>query len=234
MSAARKRGRDGAGAEEAPARRRGRPRSEEAHQAILMATISLLPEHGLALPIEAVAAEAGVGKTTIYRRWQNKHELIADAIGLLRPPPESIPDTGSLVGDLNAISRAQRDRLGDSPVPRVIPRLLADSAEDDELHQLIKERAVGPIRDIIRGTVERAIDRGELRDDVEIELVVDVFHALPVYKILMSGGRLDEVVPMPELYVPLLMEGFSSSSAGRASARRRSSGSSRAKRARSG
>jgi AcrR family transcriptional regulator len=234
VSAGSERGGDRAGADEAPARPRGRPRSEEAHQAILMATITLLPEHGLALPIETVAAEAGVGKTTIYRRWKNKNELIADAIGLLRPPPGSMPDTGSLVGDLNAISRAQRDRLGDSPVPRVIPRLLADSAEDGELHALIKERAVGPIRDIIRVTVQRAMDRGELRDDVDIELVVDVFHALPVYRILMSGGRLDEVVPMPEIYVPLLMEGLSSSSAGRASARRRSSGSSRAKRARSG
>ena len=87
-SQAKKREQDRAGAEEAPARGPGRPRSEEADQAILGATIMLLAEHGVyGLSIEAVAAEAGVGKTTIYRRWQTKEDLVVAALARMRPRP---------------------------------------------------------------------------------------------------------------------------------------------------
>ncbi|HLM10287.1 MAG TPA: TetR/AcrR family transcriptional regulator [Thermoleophilaceae bacterium] len=197
-----------AGAGEAPARPRGRPRSDVAHRAILLAAVELLPEFGFGLPIEAVASRAGVGKTTIYRRWANSRELIADAISLLRPPPGSLPDTGSLIGDLNALSEAQRARLGGTGIPRIVPRLLADAASSDELHELIIERAVEPIRGVVRDILVRAVARGELRDDVDVELLVDVFHALPVYKILLSGGSLDGVIPVPQVYTPILLEGL--------------------------
>ena len=191
------------------ARPRGRPRSAEAHQAILVATLKLLAEHGFAgLSIEGVAAEAGVGKTTIYRRWENKSELVGDAIALLRPPPGTVPDTGTFVGDLDALSNAQRARLGGTPVPRIVPRLLADTADDEALHSLVLERAVGPIRAIVRVIVDRAVERGELRGDLDREAIVDVFHAIPVYKILMTGGDLDASVPLPAKYGPMLLEGL--------------------------
>jgi AcrR family transcriptional regulator len=196
-----------AGAAEAPARPRGRPRSKEADEAILMATLRLLPEHGLNLTIEAVAAEAGVGKTTIYRRWENKHALVADAVSVLPPPPASLPDSGSLQGDLEALAAAQRARLGHTPVPRIIPRLLADSGDDPALHAVLLERAVEPFRVILRGMVERAIGRGELRDDLDVETVVDVLHAVPLYKILMAGGSLEATVPLPGAFIPMLLEG---------------------------
>jgi AcrR family transcriptional regulator len=191
------------------ARPRGRPRSAEAHQAILTATLKLLGEHGLAgLSIEGVAAEAGVGKTTIYRRWENKGELVGDAVGLLRPPPGTVPDTGTFVGDLDALSAAQRARLGGTPVARIIPRLLADTVEDEALHRLVLERAVGPIRAIVRQIVDRAVERGELREDLDREAIVDVFHAIPVYKVLLSGGNLDAAIPLPAKYGPMLLEGL--------------------------
>jgi AcrR family transcriptional regulator len=225
-----------AGAPEAPARGRGRPRSEEAHRAILMATMKLLPEHGLAgLTMEAVAAEAGVGKTTIYRRWSTKNDLVVDALSMLRPDVEP-PDTGSLRGDLREMTRIQVERLGDTNVPRMIPRIIAESADEPELHRLIKERAVEPIRDILRTFLRRAIERGEIRDDLDIEAMTDMIHALPVYQVLMTGGDLHAIEPMADLYLPMMLEGLapSSSSATPGSARPRSSGSSRAKRARSG
>jgi AcrR family transcriptional regulator len=223
-----------AGAEKAPARGRGRPRSEEAHRAILDAVIELLPEHGLkGLTIEAVAARAGVGKTTIYRRWSTKNELIVEAIGRLRPPgPPS--DTGSLMGDLSALVALQRERLEASQLPRVIPRVLGEALEEPELHAEIVASAVKPIRDVLAELVRRGIDRGELREDLDVEAMVDVLHAIPVYKLLMAGGAMDAVAGVPERIVPLLLEGVSSSSAGPANARRRSSGSSRARRGRSG
>lgn len=193
---------------EAPARPRGRPRSKKADEAILVATLKLLPEHGLNLTIEAVAAEAGVGKTTIYRRWENKQALVADAVALLPPPPGSLPDSGSVQGDLEALAGAQRARLGHTPVPRIIPRLLADSGDDPALHAVLLERGVEPFRVILRGMVERAIERGEVRDDLDVETVVDVLHAVPVYKILMAGGSLEATVALPGTFIPMLLEGL--------------------------
>jgi AcrR family transcriptional regulator len=215
-------------------RRRGRPRSEAAHRAILAAVVELLPEHGLGgLTIEAVAARAGVGKTTIYRRWDTKNDLIVAALRQLRPEGAP-PDTGSLVGDLEAMVALQRQRLEASALPRVMPRVLAEASEDPDLHAAIVANAVAPIRAILDEFVDRAVARGELREDVDRASLVDILHALPVYLLLMSGGDLSRLAGVPTRVVPILLEGVSSSSAGRASARPRSSGSSRARRARSG
>ena len=215
-------------------RGRGRPRSEEAHRAILAAVVELLSEHGLGgLTIEAVAARAGVGKTTIYRRWETKNELVLEAMEQLRPPGPP-PDTGSLLGDLGALVAVQRQRLEASLLPRVIPRVLGESLEDPDLHAQIVERAVNPIRDILGEIVRRALDRGELREDLDVETMIDVLHASPIYALLMARGAIEAVSGVPERVVPLLLEGVSSSSGDRASARPRSSGSSRARRARSG
>jgi AcrR family transcriptional regulator len=192
-------------------RGRGRPRSEEAHRAILAAVVELLAEHGLGgLTIEAAAARAGVGKTTIYRRWETKNDLVLAAMEQLRPPGPP-PDTGSLLGDLNALVAVQRERLEASQLPRVIPRVLGESLDDPDLHAQIVERAVDPIRGILGEIVRRALDRGELREDLDVETMVDVLHASPVYALLMARGAIDAVSGVPERVVPLLLEGVSSS-----------------------
>jgi AcrR family transcriptional regulator len=212
---------------------RGRPRSEEAHRAILAAVIELLPKYGLdGLSIEAVAARAGVGKTTIYRHWDTKNELVVEALRQLSPagPP---PDTGSLAGDLESVVDLQRRRLEASTLPRVMPRILSEASEDPELHAEIVRTAVLPIRAVLDEFVERAVRRGELREDVDRESLVDVLHSVPVYLLLMNGGDIGALAGVPTRLVAMLTEGVSSSSAGPGSARPRSSGSSRARRARS-
>ena len=215
-------------------RGRGRPRSEEAHRAILAAVVELLPEHGLkGLTIEAVAARAGVGKTTIYRHWETRNDLIVEALQQLRPPGPP-PDTGSLAGDLEAIVTLQRDRLEASTLPRTMPRVLADASEDPDLLEEIVRTAVLPIRTILEECVERAVTRGELREDVDRESLIDILHSVPVYLLLLNGGDIGALAGVPTRVVATLTEGVSSSSAGQASARPRSSGSSRARRARSG
>lgn len=224
---------DRAGAEVAPARRPGRPRSEQAHEAILNAVIELLSEHGLKeLTIEAVASRAGVGKTTIYRRWDTKHELVAEALSRLRPPGAP-SDRGSLLDDLAALVALQRERLDASALPRALPRLLGEAIDDTEFHAEIVARAVQPIRNILTEIVRRGIERGELRPDLDVEAMVDVLHAAPIYRLLMGGGSMDAVSDVPQRIVPLLLQGVSSSSGGPESVRPRSSGSSRAKRGRS-
>jgi AcrR family transcriptional regulator len=226
---------DRAGAEEAPARGRGRPRSAEAEQAILDATLRMLGTKGVAgTTIEGVAADAGVGKTTIYRRWPTKTDLILAAISNLVPPGDP-PDTGSMAGDMGALAETQRRRLAGSGLSGIVPRVLAESMSDPELHREFVDRVVNPFRGLLRLFIERGIERGELRPDLEVEPLVDLLHSIPIYKILMSRGDPASLEQVPWAYLPILAPGILNSSSGaRESARPRSSGSSRAKRARSG
>ena len=225
---------DRAGAEEAPARGRGRPRSEQADQAILDATLRMLGTHGVGgTTIEGVAADAGVGKTTIYRRWPTKTDLILAAISNIVPPGDP-PDTGSMAGDMAALAETQRRRLAGSGLSGIVPRVLAESMGDPDLHRDFVERVVEPFRAMLRLFIERGIDRGELRPDLEVESLVDLLHAIPIYRILMSRGDPAALERVPDAYLPILAPGIlNSSSAAPGNAPRRSSGSSRAKRARS-
>ncbi|HET8820652.1 MAG TPA: TetR/AcrR family transcriptional regulator [Thermoleophilaceae bacterium] len=224
-----------AGAGEAPARGRGRPRSAEAEHAILEATLKLLSEQGVAgLTIEGVAAEAGVGKTTIYRRWATKTDLIIAAVEQLAPPAGvEFPDTGSFVGDLELLAQGQRARTAGTRLLNVAPRVLAEAADDPELHSGFSEAVIEPLRRIIALIVERGQARGEVRADLDAGALVDLLHAIPIYRLLLGAGDPSFIDEIGQRYIPLLLEGVSSSSAGPGSARRRSSGSSRAKRARS-
>ncbi len=199
---------DRAGAEEAPARGRGRPRSAEAEQAILDATLRLLGTQGVAgMTIEGIAAEAGVGKTTIYRRWPTKTHVILAAISDLVPPGDP-PDTGSMAGDMAAVAEAQRRRLAGSGLAGIVPRVLAESMSDPELHQEFVARVVNPFRAMLRLFIERGIERGELRPDLEVEPLVDLLHSIPIYKILMSRGDPASLEQVPWAYLPLLLPGI--------------------------
>jgi AcrR family transcriptional regulator len=195
----------------------------------------MIAAHGVAgTTIEGVAAEAGVGKTTIYRRWETKNDLLVAAVSQLAPEGDP-PDTGSLEGDLKALVDFQLERLAGTGVLTVAPRVLADSLHDPELHQGFLANVIKPLRGLIRVLIERGVERGELRSDLDVEPLVDILHALPIYLILMSRGDPDAIRRIPGAYLPLLAPGiFSSSSAAPKSARPRSSGSSRGRRARSG
>jgi AcrR family transcriptional regulator len=234
VSATPEKQKERAGASEAPARGRGRPRSEAADQAILGATLRSLAADGIGgLTIEGVAAEAGVGKTTVYRRWPTKTDLIIAAVSGLAPPGAP-PDTGSLKGDLQALVDIQRARIADSPLVIAAPRVLAEAAAHPEIHAGFVRAVIEPIRSVIRTIVARGIERGEIAADLDPETLVDVLHAIPIYLLLLSGGDPNAVAAVPDRYLPLLLRGISSSSEAPASARPRSSGSSRARRARSG
>ncbi|HEY7632329.1 MAG TPA: TetR/AcrR family transcriptional regulator [Thermoleophilaceae bacterium] len=175
-------------------RRPGRPRSAEAHQAILTATLQVLIDQGYAqMSMERVAERAGVGKATIYRRWKNKSELVAEALTNLRL--EEVPsDEGSLRADVLALSKRQIGLMKAQPrFPRLPPRLLAESADDPELHAIVRANLVDPIRSLIAELIRRAIERGEVRKDVELERVVDLLHGPIIYQFLMSGADMSAV-----------------------------------------
>jgi AcrR family transcriptional regulator len=178
----------------ATGRRPGRPRSAEAHQAIIAATLQMLMEQGFSrLSMERVADLAGVGKATIYRRWKGKAELVAEAITSLRieQPP---PDEGSLRADLQELAKQQLAVIHAQPrFPRLAPLLLAESADDPELHGLVRANLVDPIRGMVAELVRRAMTRGELRKDLDVERVVDILHAPIIYRFLILGADLSRI-----------------------------------------
>jgi hypothetical protein len=128
-----------------------------------------------------------------------------------------------MAGDMAALAETQRRRLAGSGLSGVVPRVLAESMSDPELHHDFVERVVDPFRDMLRLFIQRGIDRGELRPDLEIEPLVDLLHAIPIYRILMSRGDPASLEQVPGAYMPLLAPGIlNSSSAAPGSARRRS------------
>jgi AcrR family transcriptional regulator len=177
------------------ARRPGRPRSPEAHAAILRAALELALEGGFrGLSMEAIAARAGVGKATIYRRWKSKEALFVEAVQQLARTPE-IPDTGTVRGDLEAVVAATLGRMAREAF-RIIPRLLADAADDPRLLAAMQEALLSPRRAALGEILRRGVARGELRADLDVELVTEIVFGTTVASVLMSGG---DTSALPEL-----------------------------------
>jgi AcrR family transcriptional regulator len=177
------------------ARRPGRPRSPEAHAAILRAALELALEGGFrGLSMEAIAARAGVGKATIYRRWKSKEALFVEAVQQLARTPE-IPETGTVRGDLEAVVAATLGRMAREAF-RIIPRLLADAADDPRLLAAMQEALLSPRRAALGEILRRGVARGELRADLDVELVTEIVFGTTVASVLMSGG---DTSALPEL-----------------------------------
>jgi AcrR family transcriptional regulator len=161
---------------EAPtsSRRPGRPRDPVADRAILDATIRLLVEQGYdAMSLEAVAAAAGVGKTTIYRRYPGKRELVVAAISEIAASLAPPVDTGSARGDLEAFVRQtldvlRRDGLGF----RMMGTLLAKERSEPALIELFRRVILLPRMQIGADILDRGIARGEIRPDITIDVVI--------------------------------------------------------------
>jgi AcrR family transcriptional regulator len=159
--------------EAGPASRRpGRPRSEQAEQAIIEATLDLFAEQGFeGVCVEAVAARAGVGKATIYRRWPNKEELLLAAFGSLKSPfPE--PDGVSVRDDLLAMVEVMCADKADPRKARRYALLLGEGEKYPRLMARYKETVVEPRREAMRAVIRRGIQTGELRPDTDIEIAM--------------------------------------------------------------
>jgi AcrR family transcriptional regulator len=172
-------------------RRPGRPRSAESHQAILRATLELLVVEGLrGLSIETIAQRAGVGKATIYRRWSSKEEIVAEAVSNLHAELP-VPDTGTARGDFLALAdflvAASEARGGDG---NVLARLLGEASQDAKLHEIFTANLVEPRRRAVRTILQRGIERGELRDDVDMDLMIDAVVGANIYRALISRDSL--------------------------------------------
>jgi AcrR family transcriptional regulator len=164
----------GPGGPAAPARPRrpGRPRSEQADRAIIDAALCLFAEHGVeGLCIEKVAAKAGVGKATIYRRWPGKEDLLLDALAALKTPlPE--PGGDSVREDLVALMQAMASDYADPARAREFALLLGEGAKYPRLMAKYTSTVVEPRREVIRSVLRRGVASGELRPDVDVDVAL--------------------------------------------------------------
>ena len=170
---------------------RGRPRSLEADRAILEAAFKLLCERGFAhMSIEAVAAEAGVGKTTIYRRYANKLEL---AIAAVRAHlnVEEVPRTGDTRADLALLLDQTIAAVFDGPVMSLVGSFVVEKRTNPELLDVFRRRLGEPRRALMREVLRHGIGRGEVRPDVDLEVAIDMVGGAVFYTYIW-GSSSDE------------------------------------------
>jgi len=153
-------------------RRPGRPRSERAEQAIIDATLEAIGDCGVdGVRCEDVAARAGVGKATLYRRWPGKEDLLIAAFASLKTPlPE--PRGESVREDLIAMLEAMAADADDPRYARQFALLHGEGERYPRLVRRYREQVVEPRRDLIRSVLRRGVASGELRPGTDVEVAM--------------------------------------------------------------
>ena len=194
-------------AEAAASRRPGRPRSERADQAIIDAALSLFAESGPeGLCIERVAARAGVGKATIYRRWPGKEDLLLDAISALKAPlPE--PAGRSVQEDLVTLLGVLCQESADPRRAREFALLLGEGSKYPRLMERYVETVLEPRREVVRAVLRRGMATGELRPDLDVEAALFML----IGAVVARRGHEQQAIPAgyAERVVDELLRGLS-------------------------
>jgi AcrR family transcriptional regulator len=177
----------------APKRAPGRPRSEESRQSILSSTLKLLKQEGgfSDLSIEAIAADANVGKTTVYRWWPTKAALVADAFSASAEQELQFPNTGSVYTDMRLQMRGLI-RIFRSQRGKVVAALLAGGQSDPELLEAYRDRFLWPRRRQAYQTLQRGVDRGELPTGSDFDLILDSLYGPILMRFLIRHVKLEE------------------------------------------
>jgi AcrR family transcriptional regulator len=172
--------------------RAGRPRNPEIDAAVLRATLAVLDELGyVRLTLEDVARRAGTTKPAIYRRWPSRQRLVLAALGR-RLGGAKAPDTGCTLCDLDECLKVFVAAFRRMP-PDVLGPLLADCAGDRELRAAFMTTLFEPPRAAVREALERAYARGDLRDEVDLELILDLIGSLVHYRALFGHAPTSDV-----------------------------------------
>ncbi|MET7703205.1 TetR/AcrR family transcriptional regulator [Streptomyces sp. NPDC005485] len=182
-----------------PAARTGRPRSVAADAAILAATRTALVELGCSkLTMGDVATRAGVAKTTLYRRWPGKNELVVDAVAALFDELE-LPDRGSLAADIEGVVLQFATILTLPEAKNGLMAVVAESTHDDALRERIRASIVDRQKRLVLEGRARATARGELPPESDpasaartVDLIFDIVAGAVVHRTLVSAEPADE------------------------------------------
>jgi AcrR family transcriptional regulator len=186
--------------------RTGRPRDERVDKAIAQAALELMADHGIAdLRMDAVAERAGVGKAAIYRRFRSKDDLVAAVVGRL-VSEIAIPDTGSTAGELRVLMDEAVALYRDTLAGPLMPALVEAMRRDEGLRGLIREGFLTGRRAALAEVLRRGVDRGDLDPELDIELALDLLGGPLFYRLLITGGPLDERLAAG--VVDLILKGY--------------------------
>ena len=172
----------------------GRKRDPTRDQEILDATLDVLAETGYdGMTIDMVAARAKAGKATVYRRWTSKPDLVLDAVACMKSSEvdlAALPDTGSLRGDLVAMIRPPSIRDGERKL-KIMAGIVSMISRAPELAEAAREALVEPRAAVNRVLFQRAVDRGEIPADSNIEKLCMIGPALVAYRVLILRTPID-------------------------------------------
>ncbi|MFO1349775.1 MAG: TetR/AcrR family transcriptional regulator [Gammaproteobacteria bacterium] len=187
----------------------GRPRCEAARQAILRATKKLLKTTTLRdLAIEAIAKEAGVGKTTIYRWWPNKAAIVIDAFFDCAYPKTGFPEAPTaaqaIAEKFRRVVETFRSREG-----RIVAELIAEGQSDPTVLQHFRSACLQHWRTAARAVIAQGIAAGEFAADLDIELAMDLIWAPIYFRLLVAHQPLDDAFAeaLPKMALQALRAG---------------------------
>lgn len=165
----------------------GRPLDGTRDDALRASALELLAEIGYdRLTIDKIAAHAGAGKATIYRRWSGKAELIVDTLMSQKGAIPEAPDTGTLRGDLASL--INQSDLEDGPLDtEVMIGLVSALPHDAELRDVFRSQLIEPHTRTLAVVFDRAIERGEIRPVANMEMIVSILPALVFHRLLVSA-----------------------------------------------
>lgn len=170
----------------------GRPRNERSRRAILRSTLKLLRKSSFSqLSIEAIAADARVGKATVYRWWPNKGALVVDAFACSIEDELHFPDKGTLYEDMrmqmNQFLEVLHSRSG-----RIVAGVIAAGQSDPQLMEEFRARFLRRRRQEAYHTLQRGISRGELPRNVDLDLILDLLYGGIYMRFLIRHDELNE------------------------------------------
>lgn len=170
----------------------GRPRSEKTKSDILTAAYDLLLEKGFdAVTVEKIAEKAGVSKATIYKWWPNKAGVVMDGFLDATAVKLPIPDTGSSLEDMR-MQISNFVKFLKSREGNVLVEIIGEGQSDSNLAEIYREAYFKPRRNISKEILERGIKRGELKEDLDIELAIDLLWGPMFYRVLITGASVED------------------------------------------
>jgi AcrR family transcriptional regulator len=178
----------------APATRLGRKRDHTRDPEILEAALDVLAEVGYdRMTMDMVAARAKAGKATVYRRWPSKADLVVEAVACMKKvdaDPAKLPDTGTLRGDLIAMMKPHTIVDAEKKL-QVMAGLVSMLAQSPEFADAVKEAIVEPRASVNRLFLQRAVDRGEIPADTDIEQLAILAPSMAAYRVLVLREPVD-------------------------------------------
>jgi AcrR family transcriptional regulator len=170
----------------------GRPRDQAAHDAALKVALRLVTKRGFrAVSMNEIAAEAEIGKMTIYRHWPNKAALVMDALLQLIGSETAFPEGESAIVRLR-LQLTLQAAFFRSPRGNLIRSLVAEAQSDPELAAAFRDRWLNPRREGVRQIMQSAVAEGSLRNDLDIEAAIDLLYGALYYRLLLGSAALEE------------------------------------------